>query len=40
MADKAVTVRADRIGPPFGRLDDAAMVSADRSLALCLGLAG
>lgn len=40
MVDKAVTVRTDRIGPPFGRLDDATMVSVNRSLALFLGLAG
>lgn len=38
--DKPATVPADRIGASFGRLDDAAMVSVNRSLALFLGLAG
>ena len=40
MIDKAMSLRADRLGPSFGRLDDAAMVSVNRSLALFLGLAG
>lgn len=40
MIDKAMSVRADKIGLPFGRLDDASMVSVNRSLALFLGLAG
>ncbi|MFO8003914.1 type II toxin-antitoxin system PemK/MazF family toxin [Thioalkalivibrio sp.] len=39
MVDKAMTVRRDRVGPPFGRLDDDAMVAVDRSLALFLGFA-
>lgn len=39
MIDKAATVPADKIGATFGRLDDAAMVSVSRSLALFLGLA-
>lgn len=40
MIDKAMSVRADKIGLSFGRLDDAAMVGVNRSLALFLGLAG
>lgn len=39
MLDKPMTVKADKIGPAFGHLDDAAMVSVSRSLALFLGLA-
>lgn len=40
MIDKPATLPADKIGASFGRLDDAAMVSVSRSLALFLGLAG
>ena len=40
MIDKPMTIRTDRIGAPFGHLDDAAMVRVNRSLALFLGLAG
>lgn len=40
MIDKAMSVRADKIGLSFGRLDDAAMVGVNQSLALFLGLAG
>ena len=40
MIDKASTVPADRLGPAFGTLDDAAMLAVNRSLALLLGLAG
>lgn len=40
MVDKALTVRAEKIGSPFGRLDDGAMVSVSRSLAIFLALAG
>ena len=40
MLDKPVTIKADKIGPAFGHLDDAVMVSVNRSLALFLGLAG
>ncbi len=40
MLDKPMTVKADKIGPAFGTLDDAALVSVNRSLALFLGLAG
>ena len=40
MLDKPMTVKADKIGSAFGHLDDAAMVSVNRSLALFLGLVG
>lgn len=40
MIDKPMTVRRERLGAAFGRLDDASMVSINRSLALFLGLAG
>ena len=40
MIDKPMTIRTDRIGATFGRLDDPTMVRVNRSLALFLGLAG
>ena len=40
MIDKPMTVRRERLGAAFGMLDDASMVSINRSLALFLGLAG
>lgn len=40
MLDKPMTVKADKIGAIFGHLNDASMVSVNRSLALVLGLAG
>ncbi|MEN8742883.1 MAG: type II toxin-antitoxin system PemK/MazF family toxin [Phaeobacter gallaeciensis] len=40
MLDKPMTVKTDKVGPAFGFLDDATMVSVNRSLALFLGLAG
>lgn len=40
MLDKPMTVKTDKIGPAFGFLDDATIVSVNRSLALLLGLAG
>lgn len=40
MVDKPMTLRRDRIGEAFGRLEDAEMVAVNRSLALFLGLAG
>ena len=40
MLDKPMTVQADKIGPVFGHLDEATMVSVNRALALFLGLAG
>jgi mRNA interferase MazF len=39
MLDKAMTVRRDKVGKPFGRLDDETMLSVNRSLALFLGFA-
>ena len=39
MVDKAMTVRNERLGEPFGRLDDATMVVVDRCMALFLGYA-
>ncbi|MGA0532623.1 type II toxin-antitoxin system PemK/MazF family toxin [Hansschlegelia sp. KR7-227] len=39
MVDKAMSVRRDKIGEPFGRLDGAAMVAVNRSLAVFLGIA-
>jgi mRNA interferase MazF len=39
MIDKAMTVRRDRVGAPFGRLEDDTMVAVSRSLALFLGFA-
>ena len=38
MVDKAMTVRSERLGDPFGRLD-ATMVVVDRCMALFLGYA-
>lgn len=40
MLDKPMTVKSDKIGSPFGHLDDTTMLSVNRSLALFLGLAG
>lgn len=39
MADKAMTVRRERLGEPFGRLDSDTMLAVTRSLALFLGIA-
>jgi mRNA interferase MazF len=39
MLDKPMTIRAEKIGPAFGRLDDLMLVTVNRSLALVLGLA-
>ena len=39
MVDKAMTVRRDRVGAPFGRLEDDTMVAVNRSLVLFLGFA-
>ena len=40
MLDKPMAVKAEKIGPSFGHLDDLAMIGVSRSLALFLGLAG
>jgi mRNA interferase MazF len=39
MIDKVMTVRRDRVGAPFGRLEADTMVAVNRSLALFLGFA-
>ena len=39
MVDKAMTIKRDKLGPPFGRLDNDTMLSVTRSLAVFLGLA-
>lgn len=39
MIDKAMTIRRERVGASFGRLDDATMLSVTRSLATFLGVA-
>lgn len=39
MVDKAMTIRRSKVGAPFGRLDNATMLSVNRSLAVFLGFA-
>lgn len=39
MVDKAMTIRLDRTGAPFGKADDALMLAVTRSLAVFLGIA-
>ena len=39
MVDKVMTIRRDKLGPAFGHLDDEALLSVTRSLAVFLGLA-
>ena len=39
MVDKALTVRRDKIGPAFGRIDANTLVEVERCLALFLGIA-
>jgi mRNA interferase MazF len=39
MVDKTMTLKRDKLGPPFGNLDDKIMLSVTRSLAVFLGLA-
>jgi mRNA interferase MazF len=39
MVDKAMSVKRDKLSPPFGHLDDEAMLSVNRSLAVFLGIA-
>lgn len=39
MIDKTMTVKRDKLGPSFGRLDDETMLSVTRLLAVFLGLA-
>ncbi len=37
MVDKAQTIPSEKVGLPFGRLDDATMVTINRALAVWLG---
>lgn len=37
--DKVMTVLCDKLGPSFGRLDDATMLKVNRALALFMGIA-
>ena len=37
MVDKAMTVRRDKLGEPFGHLDDTTMISVNRAMALFFG---
>lgn len=39
MADKAVTVKRDKVGPTFGQVDADTMVEVERCLAVFLGIA-
>lgn len=39
MADKAMTIRSEKLGAPFGRLADADTIRINRALALFLGIA-
>jgi len=39
MVDKAMTVKRDKIGPVFGRIDADALVEIERCLAVFLGIA-
>lgn len=39
MIDKSMTIRREKIGPVFGQLEDEAMVSVTRLLAVFLGIA-
>jgi mRNA interferase MazF len=38
MVDKAMSVKRERVGSPFGRLDDETVLSVTRSLAVFLGI--
>lgn len=39
MIDKTMTVKRDKIGPAFGRIDDNVLVEIERCLAVFLGIA-
>ena len=39
MVDKTMTVRREKLGPPFGRADDATLLTVSRALALFLAIA-
>ena len=38
MVDKAMSIRTEKLGPPFGRLGDADPIRVNRALALFLGI--
>ena len=39
MSDKAMTVKREKVGPIFGRIDADSMVEVERCLAVFLGIA-
>ena len=39
MVDKAMTVKRDKVGPAFGRIEADALVAVERCLAVFLGIA-
>ena len=39
MVDKAMTVKRDKVGPSFGRIDADALIEVERCLAVFLGIA-
>lgn len=39
MVDKAMTVKSDKVGPAFGRINADALVEVERCLAVFLGIA-
>jgi mRNA interferase MazF len=39
MVDKAMTIRREKMGPPFGRIDLDTLVEIERRLALFVGIA-
>lgn len=39
MVDKAVTLKRDKVGLPFGRIDADALIEVERCLAVFLGIA-
>nr|CAD6601392.1 type II toxin-antitoxin system PemK/MazF family toxin [arsenite-oxidising bacterium NT-25]CAD6605899.1 type II toxin-antitoxin system PemK/MazF family toxin [Rhizobium sp. TCK] len=38
MVDKAMSVKRDKLGPTFGRLEDESMLAVNRSLAVFLNI--
>jgi mRNA interferase MazF len=39
MVDKIMTVKRDKLGPSFGRIDQDALIEVERSMAVFLGIA-
>jgi mRNA interferase MazF len=39
MVDKIMTVKRDKLGPSFGRIDQDALIEIERSMAVFLGIA-